>query len=176
MFINEFVIVVVLFIKSVCFIWGKCFCLLVKFVLVVIVISVFELLKRLISKNEKMILNKFKLNVLVIFICLIIEFKFGGIEIILWKVIVGLKIKVSFVMSVMEINMFEWMFLVDKIIIIKKLSIFNKIFGLCKLFKVIKVLVFGIIMFIFLKLIKVINKLIFVLILICKLCGIDVIN
>lgn len=80
MLINVFVIELMLLIYSVLFILGNLLLLFIKFVLLVILINVFDELNRLISIKEKMILVSLSVNVLFKFILLMMLLILGGME------------------------------------------------------------------------------------------------
>lgn len=69
-----------LLIYSVLFILGNLLLLFIKFVLLVILINVFDELNRLISIKEKMILVSLSVNVLFKFILLMMLLILGGME------------------------------------------------------------------------------------------------
>lgn len=80
MSINVFVIELTLLIYSVLFILGNLSLLFIKFVLLVILINVFDELNRLISIKEKMISASLSVNASFKFILLMTSLILGGME------------------------------------------------------------------------------------------------
>lgn len=162
MFSRELVMMVVLLVSSVLFRWFILFCLS-RFVWLVIFISVLVVLNSFIRKNISIMFRMLIDSVFMMLSCISVGVSDGGIDIMLWKVLL-VKKKFVVVMVRMLIRMVFFMCRWFSVMIMKKLIIVRMMEGWCILFSVMSVVGFLMISFVFCSDMMFRNSLIFVVI------------